>query len=321
VDRRGAVRGFLRWTIIGGMPIALLAATASAQHGRFRGGVDLVNVGVMVVDKQGNFVSDLTERDFEVYEEGERQTVSHFSRGDSESEADNLRMGLLFDTSASMVEDIQLARTAAVRFLKGLPEAQDVTLVDFDTEVRIARYGLQDFPRMIERIRGRRPDGLTALYDALGVYLDGMTDLEGRKVLVIYTDGGDTRSAVTFADALGMLKAADATVYVIGFLEHQPGSLRAQQRMQMMQMAEVTGGQAFFPFSTRNLSEIFDKIVTQVRAQYSLGFTSSNPRRDGAWRRLEVRLTGSHLQALRVRARKGYFAALADAPVLGGSLQ
>jgi Ca-activated chloride channel family protein len=315
------VRGFLRWTVIGGMAVALLAATATAQQGRFRGGVDLVNVGVMVVDKRGNFITDLAQRDFEVYEEGERQTVSYFTRGSSDSEADNLRMGLLFDTSASMVEDIKLARTAAVRFLKGLPEAQDVTLVDFDTEVRIARYGVNDFPRMIERIRGRRPDGLTALYDALGVYLDGMTDIEGRKVLVIYTDGGDTRSAVTFADALGMLKAADATVYVIGFLEHQPGSLRSQQRMQMMQMAEVTGGQAFFPFSTHNLTEIFDKIVTQVRAQYSLGFTSSNVKKDGTWRRLEVRLNGSHLQGLKVRSRRGYFAPLADAGALSGSLQ
>ena len=315
------MRGFLRWTVIGGMAVAVLVATASAQQGRFRGGVDLVNVGVMVVDKRGNFITDLAQRDFEVYEEGERQSVSYFARGNSDTEADNLRMGLLFDTSASMVEDIKLARTAAVRFLRGLPEAQDVTLVDFDTEVRIARYGVKDFPRMVERIRGRRPDGLTALYDALGVYLDGMTEIEGRKVLVIYTDGGDTRSAVTFADALGMLKAADSTVYVIGFLEHQPGSLRSQQRMQMMQMAEVTGGQAFFPFSMHNLDEIFDKIVTQVRAQYSLGFTSSNAKKDGRWRRLEVRLTGSHLQGLKVRARRGYFAPLADAGGLSGSLQ
>jgi Ca-activated chloride channel family protein len=315
------VRGFLRWTVIGGMAVAVLAATANAQQGRFRGGVDLVNVGVMVVDKRGNFITDLAQRDFEVYEEGERQNVSYFARGNSDTEADNLRMGLLFDTSASMVEDIKLARTAAVRFLRGLPEAQDVTLVDFDTEVRIARYGVKDFPRMVERIRGRRPDGLTALYDALGVYLDGMTEIEGRKVLVIYTDGGDTRSAVTFADALGMLKAADSTVYVIGFLEHQPGSLRSQQRMQMMQMAEVTGGQAFFPFSMHNLDEIFDKIVTQVRAQYSLGFTSSNAKKDGTWRRLEVRLTGSHLQGLKVRARRGYFAPLADAGGLSGGLQ
>src|SRR5215217_9254565 len=285
-----------------------MAAAASAQQGRFRSGVDLVNVGVMVLDKRGNFITDLSARDFEVYEEGERQTVSHFSRGGTAAEAENLRLGLLFDTSGSMQDDIELARTAAVKFLKGLTEAQDITLVDFDTEVRIARYGLQDFPRMIERIRQRKPEGLTALYDALGVYLDGLTDVDGRKVLVIYTDGGDTRSAVTFAETLAMLKMTDVTVYTVGFLEHQGGSVRAQQKMQLMQMAETTGGQAFFPASTRTLTAIFDKVVAQIRAQYSLGFVSRNPRKDGTWRKLEVRLVGSHLQSLRVRSRKGYFA-------------
>jgi Ca-activated chloride channel family protein len=193
--------------------------------------------------------------------------------------------------------------------------------VDFDTEVRIARYGQQDFPRMIERIRRRKPDGFTALFDALAVYLDGTIDLEGRKVLVLYTDGGDTRSAVTFAEALGMLKATDVTVYTIGFLEHQPSSLRAPQKMQLMQVAEVTGGQAFFPLSTRTLGSIFDKIVAQVRAQYNLGFTSSNARKDGTWRKLEVRLTGSHLQGLKVRSRKGYFAPLIEGRRAGGSGQ
>jgi Ca-activated chloride channel family protein len=307
--------------MVGWVAAVLLAAAVSAQQGRFRSGVDLVNVGVMVLDKRGNFITDLTARDFEVYEEGQRQTVSYFSRGDTGDEAENLRLGLLFDTSGSMHQDIELARTAAIKFLKGLPEAQDITLVDFDTEVRIARYGLPDFPRMIERIRQRKPAGLTALYDALGVYLDGLTELDGRKVLVIYTDGGDTRSAVTFAEALGMLKMADVTVYAVGFLDHQSGSIRAQQKMQLMQMAETTGGQAFFPASTRNLTDIFDKVVAQIRAQYNLGFTSQNTRKDGTWRKLEVRLVGTHLQELKVRSRKGYFAPLLEPPATPGSGQ
>jgi Ca-activated chloride channel homolog len=315
------VHAVLRRLTIGCVAAVLLATVVSAQQGRFRSGVDLVNVGVMVLDKRGNFITDLTARDFEVYEEGERQTVSYFSRGDTAGEADNLRLGLLFDTSGSMHDDIELARTAAIKFLKGLPEAQDITLVDFDTEVRIARYGLQDFPRMIERIRQRKPEGLTALYDALGVYLDGQTELDGRKVLVIYTDGGDTRSAVTFSDSLSMLKMADVTVYAIGFLEHQSSGMRSQQKMQLMQMAETTGGQAFFPASTRNLTDIFDKVVAQIRAQYSLGFTSRNLRKDGTWRKLEVRLVGSHLQDLKVRSRKGYFAPLLDHQAIPGSGQ
>jgi len=308
------VHGVLRRLTVGVVVAVLLGAAVSAQKGRFRSSVDLVNVGVMVLDKRGNFITDLNERDFEVYEDGERQTVRYFSRGDTAGEAENLRLGLLFDTSGSMHDDIELARTAAIKFLKGLPEAQDMTLVDFDTEVRIARYGQADFPRIVERIRQRKPDGLTALYDALGVYLDGLTELDGRKVLVLYTDGDDTRSAMTFADTLSMLKMADVTVYSVGFLEHQSPSVRALQKMQLMQMAETTGGQAFFPASTRNLTDIFDKVVAQIRAQYSLGFTSRNARMDGTWRKLEVRLVAPHLQALQVRSRKGYFAPLLDAP-------
>ena len=293
-----------------GVLMAAVTAGLAAQQGRYRSGIELVNVGVMVFDKRGNFITDLKEGDFELFEEGQRQEVVFFSRGDTGSEAQNLRLGLLFDTSGSMTDDIRFARTAAIKFLNGLPEAEDITLVDFDTEVRVARYGQNDFPRLVERIRGRKPDGWTALYDALGIYLDGADELDGRKVLVIYTDGGDTRSAITFSDSLEMLRASDVTVYAIGFLEHQSASMRNEQKMRLQQLTEITGGQAFFPTSTRVLDQVYERVLAQIRAQYSLGFTSTNSRKDGTWRRVEVRLTGAHLQNLKVRARKGYFAPL-----------
>jgi hypothetical protein len=95
-----------------------------------------------------------------------------------------------------MVRDIDLARTAAIRFLNTLSEAVDMTLVDFDTEIRLAKYGQLDFPRLVERIRSRRPSGGTAMYDALGLYLNGAVENDGRTVLVLFTDGGDTRSSL-----------------------------------------------------------------------------------------------------------------------------
>jgi Ca-activated chloride channel family protein len=299
--------------LIGGVAgtLALVVGLAADQSQTFRTGVELVNVGVMVLDRRGNFVTDLAPENFELYEEGRKQSVSFFSRGETDSEAQQLRLGLLFDTSGSMEEDIDLARTAAVKFLKGLHEALDVTLVDFDTEVRVARYSQNDFPRLVERIRQRKPDGWTALYDALGIYLDGSGDEEGRKVLVLYTDGGDTRSAMGFTDALEMLRASDVTVYAIGFLQHQSQTGRFEQQMQLQQIAELTGGQAFFPMSTKQLDDIYLKVATQIRAQYSLGFTSTNGAKDGTWRKLEVRLAGAAAQqGLKVRARKGYYAPL-----------
>lgn len=300
----------MRSVVLGTTAAVLAAATVLAQQGRFRSGVELVHVAVMVENRQGTVISQLNQDDFALYEDGKRQEVKYFLRGDADAEALNLRLGLLLDTSGSMTDDMSFARTAAVRFLKALPEAHDITLVDFDTEVRVARYGYADFPRLVERIRTRHPDGWTALWDALGIYIDGVHFLDGRKVMVVYSDGGDTRSAQTFGDVIDMLKAADITVYAIGFLEHQPPSVRTGQKMRLQQIAEVTGGQAYFPSSKKALDAVYERIVAQVRAQYTLGFVSSNPRMNGEWRDLEVRLVGKHLEGLKVRARKGYYAPL-----------
>jgi Ca-activated chloride channel homolog len=211
-----------------------------------------------------------------------------------------------------MTDDMSFARTAAIRFLNALPEAHDITLVDFDTEVRVARYGYRDFPRLVERIRTRRPDGWTALWDAMGIYIDGIHSLDGRKVLVVYSDGGDTRSAQTFADVVSMLRTSDVTVYAIGFLQHQSPSVRSTQQMQLRQLTEVTGGQAYFPLSKKGLDEVYAQVVGQVRAQYGIGFVSTNAKMDGTWRKIDVRLKGVHLKDLKIRARRGYYAPLRD---------
>lgn len=308
----------MRSAIFGVVMTAVMTVGAGGQPGRFRSGIDVVHVGVMVEDGQGRFVSQLKSQDFELREDGVPQDITYFVRGDAEfqhgdAEALKLRLGLLLDTSGSMTDDMSFARTAAIRFLKALPEAHDITLVDFDTEVRVARYGVADFPRIVERIRTRTPEGWTALWDALGIYLDGIHFLDGRKVLVIYTDGGDTRSAQTFGDVMAMLKASDVIVYAIGFLQHQPSSVRMAQQMQLSRLTELTGGQAYFPLSKEALDEVYRKVVAQVRAQYSLGFVSSNREMDGTWRELDISLKGEHLQDLKIRARSGYYAPLREA--------
>ncbi len=288
--------------------VALAAIAVSAQQPIFRGGIDLVNFGVTVSDKRGTYISDLTPDDFELFEDGKKQTVTYFARGDQGETAPELHVGLLFDTSGSMGEDIKLSRSAAVKFLNTLSDAKDITLVDFDTEVRVAKYGQQDFPRMVERIRARRPDGNTALYDALGVYLDGASDDEGRTILVLYTDGGDTRSTLAFSDVMTLIKASDVTIYTVGFLEHQSSGERVEQRARLYQIAEATGGQAFFPSAMKDVEVDYDKIVAQIRAQYSLGYASSNTRQDGQWRKVEIKVKRPELKDLKIQTRRGYFA-------------
>ncbi len=272
----------------------------------FRATVDLVSFGVSVVDKQGKPVAGLTQDDFEVVEAGKKQTVQFFSVGNVES-APPLHIGLLLDTSGSMADDLKDARSAAIKFVNTLDHAADVTLVDFDTEVRVARFSSQDYPRLVERIRARKPDGWTALYDAIGVYLNGAQEQDGQKVLVLYTDGGDTRSSLTFADMLNLCKASDVTVYAIGYMEHQ-GSGRMQQRSELERVSQLTGGQAYFPGAAKDLDGVFDRIREELAARYSIGYQSTDLRTDGAWRPVEIKLLRKDLKNVRLRTRTGYFA-------------
>lgn len=287
------------------LAIGLLAAVPLAAQPTFRAGVDLVSVGVTVVDQQGQLVTDLTRDDFDLLEDDAPQAILHFSRSDADEELRRIRLGLLLDLSGSMERDLTLARTAAIRFLNTLPEAQDITLVDFDDEVRVARYGQADFARLVERIRQRRTGGWTAFYDALGVYLDGVDTLDGRKVLVMYTDGLDTRSALRFNEMLTLVRGANVTVYAIGLLQHQSGTSRLEGRMRLTEVTAATGGQAFFPSSLRDLGDAYARVLAEIRGQYHLGYLSSNTARDGAWRAIAVRVKRP---GLRVRTREGYFA-------------
>jgi Ca-activated chloride channel family protein len=284
-----------------------LSATTIPQQPTFKAGVDLVNFGVSVLDKQGKPVTGLTPDDFQVLENGKQQSLKFFSAGHPE-EAPPLHLGLLLDTSGSMADDLKDARAAAVKFVNALDRAADVTLVDFDTEVRVARFGPNDYPRLVERIRGRKPDGWTALYDAIGVYLDGAQDQDGQKVLVLYTDGGDTTSSMTFHDMLDLCKASDVTVYSVGYMEHQSSSGRLQQRNELERVASLTGGRAYFPGTSKDLDGVFDKIREELGARYSLGYLSTDLRKDGAWRNVEIKLVRTDLKNVRLRTRSGYFA-------------
>jgi Ca-activated chloride channel family protein len=276
--------------------------TADGGQPIFRAGVDLVTFAATITDRKGNIVTDLTRDDFEVIEDGKSQAIEYFASGDGDS-TPPMHLGLMVDASGSMQADMKLAQGAAIKFLNRLPAAEDITLVDFDTQVRITRYPQRDFARLVERIRQRKPDGWTALYDALGTYLDGADSQEGRKILVMYTDGGDTRSALSYSETLTLLKASQVTVYAIGLTEHT-GSARQQLQMMLRHLTETTGGQAFFPSEMKAVDSAYDKVLAEINGQYHLGYLSTNTVKDGAWRKVDIRVKRADL---RVRTRKGYF--------------
>jgi Ca-activated chloride channel homolog len=186
--------------------------------------------------------------------------------------------------------------------------------VDFDTEVRVSRYGPNDYPRLIERIRMRKAKGYTAFYDALGVYLSGASSQDGQKILVAYTDGGDTRSSITAAEVVNLLKASDVTLYSIGYLEHQSSATRNSSRMELQRFAALTGGQAFFPTQLKDLDGMYEKIQREIAARYNLGYSSTDERTDGAWREVQIKLKRPELKGAKLRTRQGYFAPYRKSP-------
>jgi Ca-activated chloride channel homolog len=289
------------------VPVASGVGRISAlQDPQFKSRVDLVNIGVTITDKRGKLIADLTRDDFTVLEDGRPQTITYFAG--AEVPAAEMHLGLLLDVSGSMESDIAFTRTAAVKFLNSLTEALDVTLVDFDTEVRVARYEQHDFARLIERIRAKKTGGDTALFDAIGVYLDGAAGQEGRKVMLLYTDGGDTRSAIRLGELLDLVKASDVTIYAIGAFDVTAARVRAEERTVLQQITEASGGRVFFPPSVKELDKVYEQVLAEIRAQYTLGYVSTNPRSDGSWRKIDIKLARSDARDLRIRARRGYFA-------------
>jgi Ca-activated chloride channel family protein len=286
-----------------------LAGVRAAQEPRsvFRTESDLVHFAVTVTDRRGQVIPGLTADDFEVVEDGRPQSIAYLAQG-AGAEAPDLHAGLLLDTSGSMTADLELARSAAIKFLNRLPEARDLTLVDFDTEVRASRFSQADFPRLVERIRTRKSDGFTALYDAFAVYLQRSAENPGRSVLVTFTDGGDSRSSMSYDDVIDMVKGATATIYVVGLLEHQPAATRNMQRLRLQRIADESGGQAIFPFSMKQIESAYDQIVAELKGQYSLGYVSTNTDRDGKWRSVRIRVQRKDLKDVRVRTRGGYLA-------------
>lgn len=287
-------------------PLLVALALGIPQPPQFQSRVDLVNVGVTITDKHGRLISDLVRDDFSVVEDGRPQAISYFA--DAQAPAPEMHLGLLLDVSGSMESDIAFTRTAAVKFLNTLTEALDITLVDFDTQVRVARYEQRDFARLIERIRAKKTGGETALYDAIGVYLDGAAGQEGRKVMLLYTDGGDTRSAMRFGELLDLVKASDVTIYAIGVFDVNAGRMRAEEQMVLRQITEATGGKVFFPPSVKELDKVYEQVAAEIRAQYTLGYVSSNPKSDGSWRKIDIKITRNDARDLRIRARRGYYA-------------
>lgn len=282
---------------------AALARPAAQQQ--FRASVELVHLPVVVTGRDGAVVSGLAASDFTVLEDGRPQAITSFAAG-APGDAFPLHLGLLLDSSTSMERDLKVAANAAVKFVDALEEAVDVTFIDFDTSVRLGRFSPPSYPHLFARIRSGRAEGNTALYDALAVYLQSAMTRPGQHVVLLHTDGGDSASRISISQLNDLLRMGNSIVYVVGYLEHQPGTARVAQQMRMSQIARETGGDAYFPGNARDIEEAYTRILAEISGRYTIGYVSPAATEAGKFRKVEVKLTRTDLRGAKVRTRTGY---------------
>ena len=283
------------------------AATRAQQPPVFRSGVEVVNVTVAVHDERGRLVTDLAPQDFQLYQDGRPQAIRVFARAfePGRDELLALDLGLLMDTSQSMVQNLKLSRLAATRFLDAVPRARELITVFFDEDIRISRYDSENQQGLIERIQAVTGGRNTCLYDAIAVYLSRIQGSTGRKVVVLFTDGEDSRSELSQMELHRLVRSSPVTIYSIAFPpDGVVTSQRAAKSRQVLEhLADLTGGSVYAPATYKDLPNIYERIIDELKGQYVLGFVPDRPAGDGRYHKLKVEVTRP---GVKVRHRSGY---------------
>ena len=271
--------------------------------------VELVNVTATVLDLEGKYVEGLTEGDFKIYEDGVEQAISFFSH--------DLRvpisMGILIDTSGSMRHKLQQSLQTARELAMALGSDDEVFIIGFDNDVRVLQRFGPNGPQVQQALRGVRSRGETAAFDAIGLGLEMMdTARHDKKILLMITDGFDTKSKLKADDIDELLKRAEVLVYAIGIDDDDDDpEVRRRTRYHiyhymLARLTGVTGGRAFRLFTGRRyaLKSLAEVLLEELHQQYTLSYYPASGAIDQSWREIEVELDhpGSN-----VRHRGGYY--------------
>jgi Ca-activated chloride channel family protein len=278
------------------------------QRQAFRAGIDIVSLNVTVTDGSGRYVTGLDEAEFHVFENGIKQDITVFSRRENP-----IALALLLDSSASMEYKLPTLQTAATEFVRRLKPTDFAQVIDFDGRFVVRQAFTSNHQDLERGIRQMTPGGSTALYNAIYGALaevkrvkDDSDENPRRRALIVFSDGQDTSSLLSFDELLDEAKRSETAIYTIGLRDErsQQAGFRASEFV-LRQLAMDTGGRSFFPSHIGDLAGVYGQIADELANQYSLGYVSSNPRSDGAWRPIVVRLTRPDLAA---RTKRGYFA-------------
>lgn len=288
-----------------GLCSALSVALFAQDDKPLRLDVKLVSIFVNVTDKSGAIVGSLTQDDFKVFEDSRPQKISVFER---QSELP-LNLTLAIDTSSSTFKDRGIEQQAAKKFVHALIRQQDrMSVIQFNTEVDL----LTNFTNKVEQIdRGldhMHGAGGTALYNAVDLGSKELGKREGRKVLVLVSDGGDTLNQDTYSDALEQALRNEVMIYAIIDVPIEASAGRdIGGEHAMITLAEQTGGKSFYAFEG-GLDKAFQQVSEDLRTQYMIGYYPRNQEPGREFHRIEVTVPRAAADAFNIRHKTGYYA-------------
>jgi len=290
--------------------IGLMAAPAplGAQRPQFRSTIDIVSLNVTIVDGASRYVTDLEEKDFSIFEDGVKQELVFFNR-----RPQPIALSLLLDSSASMEDKLQTLQVAASNFVRRLKPSDLAQVIDFDSRVSIRQAFTSNIAELEAAILQTVSGGSTSLHNAIYVSLKELGKIKAqneedvrRQALIVFSDGEDTSSLVSFEEVLDLAKRSETAIYTIALRGNDTSSRGFREaEFVMRQLAQETGGRAFFPSKIEDLNGVYGQIADELASQYTIGYTSKNPRNDGAFRRIVVQVARANTTA---RTKKGYFA-------------
>jgi Ca-activated chloride channel family protein len=300
------------------LSVGLFAATAPSPLGAqarpqapvFGTGIEIINLSLSVTDAQNNFVTSLNQVDFAVFEDGIRQDLTLYTH-----ESLPISMVLMIDTSASMEEKLRAAQTAAIKFTKTLRPEDIAQVVAFNDRATTLQPFTNNLALLESAITKTEASSSTSLHNALYIAIkDLMRDKKAaelrRRAIILLSDGEDTTSLVTDDQVLELAKKSEINIYAIRLRESRASDRQreafSQAEYLINGLARETGGRAYFPSSIGELDSVYDRIAEELRTLYSVGYVSSNTRRDGKWRRIVVRVPDR--EGLTVRHKLGYYA-------------
>ncbi|HSF15663.1 MAG TPA: VWA domain-containing protein [Vicinamibacteria bacterium] len=298
--------------LVGALGSALAGAASGVEQGpadriQFAVSVETVTLDVVVIDKRGRFVPNLKAESFEVFEDGERQELSFFT-----SQFTPVRTMLLLDSSSSIRSNLSAIQTAGYLFVRNLSEGDTARIGLFNSDVRFGASFTDDVNEHFTVLRSMKPAGKTALYDALLSAFGELDRLEGRRSLLLFTDGDDAGpaeqgSTAPMEEALEKAKLSEVTIYTVGFTGWGPDGSYSVNRPFLTSLAESTGGRAFFPEDVEQVKAAFAEVQEDLHRHYRLAYmpTRGLGKDDAAWRQLRVNVKDR--QELRVRTRQGYY--------------